>query len=104
MAREDLAAARRLFRRFDVVRAADLHGLDVDVAVAILFAAGAGREDEVFVGHPAAAWKRQRQGPRAGFCLETDLKRRREKFFQIGRIERGDTAKARVVYSGALSL
>jgi phosphoribosylaminoimidazole (AIR) synthetase len=36
--------------------------------------------------------------------VETDLKRRREKFFQIGRIERGDTAKARVVYSGALSL
>src|SRR5712664_2379186 len=36
--------------------------------------------------------------------VEADLKRRREKFFQIGRIERGDTAKARVVYSGALSL
>src|SRR5215469_8778429 len=36
--------------------------------------------------------------------VETDLKRRREKFFQIGRIERGDTAKARVVYSGALNL
>src|SRR6201984_2626691 len=36
--------------------------------------------------------------------VEADLKRRREKFFQIGRIERGDTAKARVVYSGALNL
>jgi phosphoribosylformylglycinamidine cyclo-ligase len=36
--------------------------------------------------------------------VETDLKRRREKFFQIGRIERGDTAKARVVYSGALTI
>src|SRR5262250_3047438 len=36
--------------------------------------------------------------------VEADLKRRREKFFNIGRIERGDTAKARVVYSGALSL
>src|ERR1700751_4133967 len=35
---------------------------------------------------------------------EADLKRRREKFFQIGRVERGDTAKARVVYSGALNL
>jgi phosphoribosylformylglycinamidine cyclo-ligase len=36
--------------------------------------------------------------------VEADLKRRREKFFQIGRIERGDTAKARVVYSDALNL
>src|ERR1700740_1077519 len=36
--------------------------------------------------------------------VEADLKRRREKFFNIGRIERGDTAKARVVYSGALNL
>jgi phosphoribosylformylglycinamidine cyclo-ligase len=35
---------------------------------------------------------------------EADLKRRREKFFRIGRIEKGDTGKARVVYSGALSL
>ncbi len=35
---------------------------------------------------------------------EADLKRRREKFFRIGRIERGDTGKARLVYSGALSL
>jgi phosphoribosylformylglycinamidine cyclo-ligase len=36
--------------------------------------------------------------------VETDLKRRREKFFHIGRIERGDNAKARVVYSGALNM
>jgi phosphoribosylformylglycinamidine cyclo-ligase len=36
--------------------------------------------------------------------VEADLKRRREKFFRIGRIERGDTGKARLVYSGALSL
>jgi phosphoribosylformylglycinamidine cyclo-ligase len=35
---------------------------------------------------------------------EADLKRRREKFFRIGRIEKGDTGKARVVYSGALNL
>jgi phosphoribosylformylglycinamidine cyclo-ligase len=36
--------------------------------------------------------------------VEADLKRRGEKFFNIGRIERGDTAKARVAYSGALNL
>jgi phosphoribosylformylglycinamidine cyclo-ligase len=36
--------------------------------------------------------------------VEADLKRRREKFYRIGRIERGDTGKARLVYSGALSL
>lgn len=36
--------------------------------------------------------------------VEADLKRRREKFFRIGRIERGDPGKARVVYSGALNL
>ncbi|HXH66279.1 MAG TPA: phosphoribosylformylglycinamidine cyclo-ligase [Candidatus Limnocylindrales bacterium] len=35
---------------------------------------------------------------------EVDLKRRREKFFRIGRIERGDTGKARLIYSGALNL
>jgi phosphoribosylformylglycinamidine cyclo-ligase len=35
---------------------------------------------------------------------EADLKRRREKFFRIGRIERGDSGKARVHYSGSLSL
>ena len=35
---------------------------------------------------------------------EVDLKRRREKFYRIGRIERGDTGKARLVYSGALNL
>jgi phosphoribosylformylglycinamidine cyclo-ligase len=36
--------------------------------------------------------------------VEADLKRHREKFYRIGRIERGDTGKARLVYSGALSL
>ncbi|HZC65924.1 MAG TPA: phosphoribosylformylglycinamidine cyclo-ligase [Candidatus Dormibacteraeota bacterium] len=36
--------------------------------------------------------------------VETDLKKRREKFFRIGRIERSDSGKARVVYSGALNL
>src|SRR4029077_2370714 len=36
--------------------------------------------------------------------VEADLKRRRENFFTIGRIERGDTAQARVAYSGALNL
>ena len=36
--------------------------------------------------------------------VEADLKRRREKFFRIGRIERGDSGKARVSYSGALNL
>jgi phosphoribosylformylglycinamidine cyclo-ligase len=35
---------------------------------------------------------------------EADLKRRREKFYRIGRIEKGDTGKARVVYSGSLNL
>jgi phosphoribosylformylglycinamidine cyclo-ligase len=36
--------------------------------------------------------------------VEADLKRRREKFFRVGRIEKGDTGKARVVYSSALNL
>jgi len=36
--------------------------------------------------------------------VEADLKRRREKYYRIGRIERGDTGKARLVYSGALNL
>jgi phosphoribosylformylglycinamidine cyclo-ligase len=36
--------------------------------------------------------------------VEADLKRRREKFFRIGRIERGDAGKARISYSGALHL
>jgi phosphoribosylformylglycinamidine cyclo-ligase len=35
---------------------------------------------------------------------EADLKRRREKFYRIGRMEKGDTGKARVVYSGSLNL
>jgi phosphoribosylformylglycinamidine cyclo-ligase len=35
---------------------------------------------------------------------EAALKRRREKFFRIGRIERSDSGKARVKFSGALRL
>jgi phosphoribosylformylglycinamidine cyclo-ligase len=37
-------------------------------------------------------------------AVELDLKKRREKFFRIGRTERGDSGKARVAYSGSLSL
>ncbi len=36
--------------------------------------------------------------------VEVDLKRRREKFFLIGRIERSDSGKARVHFSGSLNL
>jgi hypothetical protein len=36
--------------------------------------------------------------------VEVALKRRREKFFRIGRIERSDSGKARVKFSGALGL
>jgi phosphoribosylformylglycinamidine cyclo-ligase len=36
--------------------------------------------------------------------VEADLKRRREKFFMIGRIERGNSARARVAFSGSLQL
>jgi phosphoribosylformylglycinamidine cyclo-ligase len=36
--------------------------------------------------------------------VEADLKRRREKFVRIGRIERADSGKARVSYTGALNL
>ncbi len=36
--------------------------------------------------------------------VEADLKRRREKFFRIGRVERGDSGKPRVAYSGTLKL
>jgi phosphoribosylformylglycinamidine cyclo-ligase len=36
--------------------------------------------------------------------VEAALKRRREKFFRIGRIERGDSGKARVKFSGSLGL
>src|SRR5580658_2972049 len=36
--------------------------------------------------------------------VEADLKRRREQFFRIGRIERGDTGKPRVAHSGSLNL
>ena len=34
--------------------------------------------------------------------VEADLKRRREKFFLIGRVERSSLRKPRVVYSGVL--
>ena len=37
-------------------------------------------------------------------AVEADLKRRREKFFRVGRIERGDSGKARVKFSGSLNL
>jgi phosphoribosylformylglycinamidine cyclo-ligase len=36
--------------------------------------------------------------------VEADLKRRREKFFRIGRIERGDSGKAKIKYSASLAL
>ena len=36
--------------------------------------------------------------------VETELRRRREKFFMIGRVENGARAKARVVYTGKLPL
>jgi len=36
--------------------------------------------------------------------VEADLKRRREKFFRVGRIERGDSGKARLKFSGSLAL
>jgi phosphoribosylformylglycinamidine cyclo-ligase len=36
--------------------------------------------------------------------VEADLKKRREKFFRIGRIERSDSGKARVAFSGNLNL
>jgi phosphoribosylformylglycinamidine cyclo-ligase len=35
---------------------------------------------------------------------EADLKKRREKYFLIGRIERGESGKPRVTYSGSLNL
>jgi phosphoribosylaminoimidazole (AIR) synthetase len=36
--------------------------------------------------------------------VEADLKKRREKFFRIGRIERAESGKSRVAFSGALNL
>jgi phosphoribosylformylglycinamidine cyclo-ligase len=36
--------------------------------------------------------------------VEADLKRRREKFFRIGRIERSDSGRPRVAFSAALNL
>jgi phosphoribosylformylglycinamidine cyclo-ligase len=37
-------------------------------------------------------------------AVEADLKRRREKFHRIGRIEKGDSGKARVKFSGSMTL
>jgi len=36
--------------------------------------------------------------------VEADLKKRREKFFRIGRIERAESGKSRVAFCGSLSL
>ncbi|HEX4542181.1 MAG TPA: AIR synthase-related protein, partial [Candidatus Acidoferrum sp.] len=36
--------------------------------------------------------------------VEAALKKRREKFFLIGRIERSESGKARIAFSGSLSL
>jgi hypothetical protein len=36
--------------------------------------------------------------------VEAELKRRREKFFLVGRIERGVRGRSNVIYSGKLSL
>jgi len=36
--------------------------------------------------------------------VEAELKRRREKFYLIGRIERATHGKGRVIYSGKLAL
>jgi phosphoribosylformylglycinamidine cyclo-ligase len=36
--------------------------------------------------------------------VEADLKKRREKFFRIGRIERSESGKARVSSSGSLQM
>jgi len=36
--------------------------------------------------------------------VEADLKKRREKFFRIGRIERAESGKSRVAFSGSLGL
>jgi phosphoribosylformylglycinamidine cyclo-ligase len=37
-------------------------------------------------------------------AVEADLKRRREKFHRVGRIEKGDSGKARVKFSGSMTL
>src|SRR5207245_6961109 len=37
-------------------------------------------------------------------AVEADLKKRREKLFRISRIERSESGKARVTFSGALNL
>ncbi len=42
--------------------------------------------------------------PKRVKSVEADLKKHREKFFRIGRIERGESGKARVSYSGSLQM
>ena len=42
--------------------------------------------------------------PKKVKSVEADLKKHREKFFRIGRIERSESGKARVSYSGTLNL
>jgi phosphoribosylformylglycinamidine cyclo-ligase len=42
--------------------------------------------------------------PENAKAAEGDLKRRREKFFRIGRIERAESNKSRVSFNGSLSL
>jgi phosphoribosylformylglycinamidine cyclo-ligase len=37
-------------------------------------------------------------------AVEADLKKRREKFFRIGRVERSESGKARVAFEGSLNL
>jgi len=36
--------------------------------------------------------------------VEADLKKHREKFFRVGRIERSESGKARIAYSGSLQM
>jgi phosphoribosylaminoimidazole (AIR) synthetase len=42
--------------------------------------------------------------PKKVRSVEAELKKHREKFFLIGRIERSESGKARVSYSGTLNL
>lgn len=42
--------------------------------------------------------------PRFVKSVEADLKKRREKFFRIGRIERAESGKSRVAFTGSLNL
>jgi phosphoribosylaminoimidazole (AIR) synthetase len=42
--------------------------------------------------------------PKKVRVVEADLKKHRQKYFLIGRIERTESGKARVTYSGSLNL